>query len=100
MAVLICKAMGKNARKQILEQLHERRKQVVRLHNKAMKIMQIVAVTGLSTTIDPFDASGGSPAYRGRNKADGLTLSQIQEGTIQRTIINKRPGQLKMDFCF
>jgi hypothetical protein len=58
MAVLICKAMGKNARKQILEQLHDRRKQVVRLHNEAMKIMQVVAVTGLSTTIDPFDASG------------------------------------------
>jgi len=45
-------------------------------------------------------AGGSPPACRGRNKADGLTLSQIQEGTIQRTIINKRPEQLKMDFCF
>jgi superfamily II RNA helicase len=37
-----------NAKKQTLEQLHERRKQVVRLHKKAIKIMQIVAMTGLS----------------------------------------------------
>ena len=29
-----------NARKQTLEQLHERRKQVVRLHKKDIKIMQ------------------------------------------------------------
>ena len=28
-----------NARKQTLEQLHERRKQVVRLHKKGIKIM-------------------------------------------------------------
>jgi hypothetical protein len=49
------------ARKQILKQLHRRRKQVVRLHKKAIKIMQIVAMTGLSypavrATIDRFDA--------------------------------------------
>jgi DNA-directed RNA polymerase specialized sigma subunit len=37
-----------NARKQTLEQLHERRKQVVRLYKKGVKIMQIVAMTGLS----------------------------------------------------
>jgi hypothetical protein len=48
------------ARKQILKQLHRRRKQVVRLHKKAIKIMQIVAMTGLSypavrATRDRFD---------------------------------------------
>jgi DNA-directed RNA polymerase specialized sigma subunit len=37
-----------NARKQSLEQLHERRKQVVRLHKKALGVMQIVSMTGLS----------------------------------------------------
>jgi hypothetical protein len=37
-----------NARKQTLGQLHERRKQVVRWHKKAIKIMQIVSMTGLS----------------------------------------------------
>jgi len=32
-----------NAIRQTLEQLHERRKQVVRLHKKAIKIMTIVS---------------------------------------------------------
>lgn len=50
-----------NARKQTLEQLHERRKQVVRLHKKALGVMQIVSLTGLSYTavracIDLFEA--------------------------------------------
>ena len=31
-----------NARKQTLEQLHERRKQVVRLHKRGIKIMKVV----------------------------------------------------------
>ena len=60
-----------NARKQTLEQLHERRKQVVRLHKKGIKIMQIVAMTGLSyppvrAAIDLFEAGGWAairPAY-------------------------------------
>ena len=34
-----------DARKQTLEQLHERRKQVVRLHKKALGVMQIVSLT-------------------------------------------------------
>ena len=37
-----------DARNQTLEQLRERRKQVVRLHKSGIKIMQIVAMTGLS----------------------------------------------------
>ena len=36
-----------SARNQKLVQLHERRKQVVRLHKQGMKIMQIVPMTGL-----------------------------------------------------
>lgn len=39
---------NESARKQTLEQLHERRKQVVRLHIAAMGIMKIVALTGLT----------------------------------------------------
>ena len=95
-----------DARYQTLEQLHERRKQVVRLHKKGIKVMQIVAMTGLShptvrATIDLFDAGGWAgirPAQRGRNKGDGRVLSQAQEDAIQRMIIDKRPEQLKMDF--
>ena len=95
-----------NARKQTLEQLHERRKQVVRLHNKAIKIMQIVVLTGLSyppvrAAIDRFEAGGRNavrPALRGRSRGDGRVLSQAQEDTVQKIIIDKRPEQLKMDF--
>ena len=96
-----------NARKQTLEQLHERRKQVVRLHKNGMKVMHIVAMTDLSypavrVTVDLFDAGGWSairPACRGRSRGDGRILSRAQEETIQRTIIDNRPEQLKMDFC-
>lgn len=95
-----------NARKQTLEQLHERRKQVVRLHEKGIKIMQIVAMTGLSyppvrAAIDLYETGGWSavrPAARGRLRGDGRVLSQAQEETIQRMITDQRPEQLKMDF--
>ena len=95
-----------DARYQTLEQLHERRKQVVRLHKKGIKVMQIVAMTGLSyptvrAAIDLFDAGGWGavrPTLRGRARGDGRVLTAVQEDTIQRLIIDKRPEQLKMDF--
>ena len=95
-----------NARKQTLEQLHERRKQVVRLHKKGIKVMQIVAMTGLSyppvrAAIDLFEAGGWAairPASRGRRRGDGRVLSAAQEEAVRRLIIDKRPEQLKMDF--
>lgn len=95
-----------NARKQTLEQLYERRKQVVRLHKRAMGVMQIVSLTGLSypavrRCVDLFDAGGWPairPTARGRNQGLGRTLSQVQEDSLQRTIIDQRPEQLKMDF--
>ena len=95
-----------NARRQTLEQLHERRKQVVRLHKKGIGVMQIVGMTGLSypavrVCVDLFEAGGWAavrPAGRGRSAGAGRTLSAVQEATIQRTIIDKRPEQLRMDF--
>lgn len=95
-----------DARYQTLEQLHERRKQVVRLHKKEIKVMQIVAMTGLSyptvrAAIDLYEAGGWAavrPGLRGRNRGDGRVLSAAQEEAIQRLIIDKRPEQLKMDF--
>ena len=77
-----------------MEQLHERRKQVVRLHKKAIKIMQIVAMTGLSypavrATIGRFDAGGWPclrPSLRGRARANGCMLTAVQAEVIQRTI--------------
>ena len=95
-----------DARNQTLERLHERRKQVVRLHKQGIKIMQIVPMTGLSyptvrSAIDLFESGGWSaikPSLRGRAKGDGRVLSQAQEDAIQRLIIDTRPEQLKMDF--
>jgi hypothetical protein len=37
-----------DARKQSLAELHERRKQVIRLHKRKYGVMQIVELTGLS----------------------------------------------------
>ena len=96
-----------NARKQTLEQLHERRKQVIRLHKKGIKIMQTVAMTGLSypcvrAAIDLFEAGGWAairPACRGRSRGDARILSPVQEQAIQRIIIENRPEQLKMEFA-
>jgi transposase len=95
-----------SARSQTLEQLHERRKQVVRLYKQGIKIMQIVTMTGLSYptvrgAIDLFEECGWRairPALRGRARGDGRVLSEAQEDVIQRMIIDKRPEQLKMDF--
>ena len=69
----------------------------MRLYNKGIKVMQIVAMTGLSyptvrAAIDLLDAGGWSavrPALRGRVRGDGRVLSQVQEDVIQRMIIDK-----------
>ena len=58
--------MEKNATKQTLDQLYERRKQVVRFHKKGIKIMTIVAMTGLSypcvrIAVDLFVGAAGLP---------------------------------------
>lgn len=95
-----------SARSQTLEQLHERRKQVVRLYKQGTKVMEIVKMTGLSyptvrSAIDLFEAGGWGairPALSGRTRGDGRVLSAAQEDTIQRMIIDKRPEQLKLDF--
>lgn len=96
-----------SARKQSPEQLHERRKQVIRLYRQEHGVMRIVKLTGLSypsvrLAIDLFEAGGWAalkPKPRGRPKGQGRTLTEAQEVAIQRTICDKRPEQLKMDFA-
>ena len=96
-----------SARKQTLEQLHERRKQVVRLHIAAMGIMKIVALTGLTyptvrSAIDRFEQGGWEalkPKARGRLRGTGRVLSAQQECLIQEQIRCKRPEELGMS-CF
>jgi hypothetical protein len=61
----------------------------------------IVTMTGaeLPTVRSAIDLSGGRDwgAVRGRAAGDGQVLSQAQEATIQRMIIDKRSEQLKID---
>jgi transposase len=95
-----------DARYQTLEQLHERRKQVARLHKQGHKVMQIVKMVGLSyptvrNVIDLFIEGGWPalrPAGRGRESGQGRLLSDEQEQRVKRAIIDKRPEQLKLDF--
>jgi transposase len=96
-----------DARFQTLEQLHERRKQVVRLHRKGYGVMQIVELSGLSYptvrgAIDRY-AEGGvaaiKPATRGKRSGTGRLLSEDQERSIRQIICDKRPEQLKMEFA-
>ena len=96
-----------DARFQKLEQLHERRKQVVRLHRKGHGVMAIVGMTGLSypavrLASDLYEEGGYAalkPTPRGRTSGEGRTLTEEQEDAIRRTICDKRPEQLKMEFA-
>lgn len=96
-----------DARFQTLEQLHERRKQVVRLHRKEVGVMRIVELTGLSYptvrgVIDRYAQGGATaikPTPRGRQSGEGRHLTDAQERTIQQIICDKRPEQLEMEFA-
>jgi transposase len=89
------------------EQLCALRKQAVRLHLKGLPVMQIVGMTGLSwpgvrAALDRYEAGGMSalkPAIRGKKLGTGRSLSSEQERAICRTICDKRPEQLKMEFA-
>jgi transposase len=96
-----------DARYQKLEQFHERRKQVARLHRKGYGVMAIVELTGLSypavrRAIDLYESGGVAalkPATRGRTPGQGRALSPEEEAQVRRTICDKRPEQLKMEFA-
>ncbi len=96
-----------DARKQSREVLHERRKQVIRLHRKGMPVMQIVEHSGLSwyavnRAITLYATSGAAalkPGVRGKRPGSRRSLSEPQERTIQQIICDQRPEQLKMEFA-
>jgi hypothetical protein len=82
-----------DARRQSLAELHERRKQVIRLHKKQYDVMQIVELTGLSwpavrTAIDLYEA-GGAPALkpkeRGRKSGEGPETLSRARGPYSKT---------------
>ena len=100
--------MGKeDARKQSREVLHERRKQVIRLHRKGMPVMQIVEYSGLSwsavnAAITAYSTAGAAalkPATRGKKLGSGRMPSESQERAVRQIICDKRPEQLKMEFA-
>jgi len=96
-----------DARFQTLERLHERRKQVVRLHRKGIGVMRIVELSGLSYPtvrgiIDRYEQGGAEtvkPAPRGRQGGEGRRLTDAQERLVRQIICDKRPEQLKMEFA-
>lgn len=96
-----------DARYQTLGQLHERRKQVARLHRAGHGIMRIVELTGLSypavrACIDAYTAQGPTglvPARRGRTAGEGRALTGEQEAQVRKLICERRPEQLKLDFA-
>ena len=96
-----------DARKQSREVLHERRKQVVRMHRKGVGVMRIVEQTGLSwtavnTALRLHSAGAASqlkPGVRGKKPGSGRSLTPAQERSVQQTICDHRPEQLKMDFA-
>lgn len=84
-----------DARKQSLTELHERRKQVIRLHRKKYGVMQIVDLTGLSwpavrAAIDLYEAGGMAavkpklPAAQARTGSSGYrhVMSRIASASI------------------
>lgn len=96
-----------HARYQNLKQLHERRKQVARLHPKGHGVMAIVHMTGLSypavrLDIDLYEEGGYAalkPTPRGRESGECRTLTAEQRDAILHTICDKQPEQLKMEFA-
>jgi transposase len=96
-----------DARNQSLAELHERRKQVIRLHKKRYGVMQIVELTNLSwpavrVAIDLYEAGGMAalkPKERGKKSGEGRSLTPEQEAHICKLIADQRPEQLKMDFA-
>ena len=86
---------------------HERRRQVIRAYKRKVNKRQIAREVGLSYSatckvIDRFKAGGLAalaPRLRGRRAGDKRVLTPAQEALIRRTICDRRPEQLKMDFA-
>lgn len=88
-----------DARKQTRDELHERRQQVIRLHEDGVPVMQIVERSGLSwsavnSAIKRYQAQGESalmPSARGRKQGSGRTLTADQEARVRDFIRLRRP---------
>lgn len=85
---------------------YERRRQVVRAHERGAKKVQIARELGLSYTavcliIARYVSQGADailPHKRGRRAGEGRALSSEQEVQLQEMIKAKKPRQLALDF--
>jgi len=78
-----------DARKQSLAELHERRKQVIRLHKRKYGVMQIVELTGLSwpavrVAIDLYE-EGGMAALKPKERDASLAMAASSPPIGKRT---------------
>ena len=96
-----------DARRLSAGEQHERRRQVIRAHKRGRTRSQIAVEVGLSytavsKTIARYEELGMAalaPRARGRRSGEDRVLTPAQEEALQRTICDKRPEQLKMDFA-
>ena len=96
-----------DARRQPREVLHERRKQVIRLHRRGHNKASIMDQTGLSrdavdVAIDLYGEGNWNalkPKPQGKPMGTGRRLTADQEAQVRRLICEKRPEQLKMEFA-
>ena len=93
-----------DARKQSREVLHERRKQVIRMHRKGMQIVEHSGLSWsvVSAAITPYSTAAVAalkPTARGKKQGSGCLLSESQERAVRQSICDKRPEQLKMEFA-
>ena len=98
---------AEDARRLSPAEQHERRRQVIRAYKRKVNKSQIARDVGLSDAarckiIGRYEAGGMAalaPRVRGRRTGDKRVLTQGQEVAIQRTICDRRPEQLKMEFA-
>lgn len=89
------------------ELIESKRKDVIRLHKQKWTQKNIAMATGLSIPTvrvairlhEKGGLAGLKPKRRGRTKGCARILTKQQEKHIQKTICDKRPEQLKMDFA-
>lgn len=90
-----------------MEALHERRRQIVRLHLQGHGPMAVAELAGVSwptvrRTIDLYEQGGSKalkPGKRGSKPGERRKLSLEQERLVRKRICEKRPEQLKLDFA-
>ena len=96
-----------DARRLSAGEQHERRRQVIRAHKRGRTRSQIAVEVGLSYTAvsktiaryEELGIAALAPRARGRRSGEDRVLTPAQEEALQRTICDKRPEQLKMDFA-